>query len=193
MWGPDLSKDGYVRFAYFDPIVERGARALGIEGGANALMRGGTAGQAFEHGLQDTMNSAAAPFTTGPGAKASFIFSTGREPSISSLRNHFTGEFGPEFYPATAAASPGIPALAGRGLEAALNTNSFFQNAAAAAGIAYKVGQRPETKADAALRMLMDLAFPRLLSTAYSAQQHAEAMGREERTVEHAVARAAAK
>jgi hypothetical protein len=191
MWGPDFEKDGYVRFAYFDPIVERGARALGIEGAANALMRGGTAGQAMEHGLQDTMNSAAEPFTTGPGVKASFILATGKEPSISSLRDRYTGEFGPDFYPATETAAPGIPALAGRGLEAALNTNSFFQNAASAAGIAYRVGQRPETKADAALRMLMDLAFPRLLSTAYSAQQHREAMKREGETIDRAVERAA--
>jgi hypothetical protein len=190
MWGHDLGKDGYVRFAYFDPIVERGSRALGVEGAANALLRGGGAGQAMEHGLSDSMNSFASPVTTGPGTKAGFILATGREPGISSLRDRYTGEFGPEFYPATAAAPAGLPALAGRAAEAAINTNSFFQNASAAAGFGHKSGQKSDTKGDAALRMIMDLAFPRLLSTAYSAEQHATALEREQGAIDRAVRKA---
>lgn len=165
LFGDDPTKTAYVNLSFFSPLVSRGSRALGISGAFQARQLGGTPGQQFEYAQRDIYNSLAHPFVSGPLVRAPFVFLTGNEPQISSLRD-VTGRFGPELYPAIKKAPPGWPTLEQRGAEAVANVNPFAQTVAAGFGFGEK-GQEAnqEGKPSRWVRMVADLVAPRLLGS----------------------------
>lgn len=165
LYGPDPTKTAYVNFAFFSPLVARGSRSLGISGALETGQLGGSGGQALEYAQRDIYNSIAHPFVSGPLVRAPFVFLTGKEPQLTSFRD-MTGQFGPQFYPATVKAAPGLPSLGRRAEEALLNINPFFQAGAAVAGVGHQGEDRPNDQRPARwLRMITDVAAPRLLGS----------------------------
>ncbi len=178
LYGPDPTKDAFVSFAFFSPLVSRGSRALGISGAFGAKQLGGTPGQQFEYARKDVYNSFLHPFTSGPLVRGPFILATGDEPTISSLRD-ITGKSGLQFYPATIKAAPGLPALGRQAEEAVLNINPFAKTIAGSFGIGEKGEQMERQKQSRWLRMITDVVAPRLIGSAVDTVAAKQRMAKE--------------
>lgn len=68
MWG-DGRETGYVDFVYFNPLVARGARALGVSPAFDTAMAGGNARQIRESAATGPINALSHPFI-GPPARS---------------------------------------------------------------------------------------------------------------------------
>lgn len=180
LYGPDPTKTAYVNFAFFSPLVSRGSRALGIAGAFDTRRLGGTLGQQGEYAQRDIYNSFIHPFTSGPLVRAPFIFLTGNEPSLTSLRDT-TGRFGPQFFPATVKAAPGLSTVGRRAEEAVLNVNPFFKTAAGAFGIGEKGEQMDRQQSNRWVRMITDVVAPRLLGSSVDVVAKKQALERQQK------------
>ena len=69
MWG-EGRETGYVDFGYFNPLVARGARALGVSQSFDTAMAGGNARQIRESAATGPINAATHPFVGPTGAGA---------------------------------------------------------------------------------------------------------------------------
>lgn len=177
IWG-NKPRDGYINWAFFSPLPSRGGRALGIAGGYNTAIAGGTFGQILEGAEKDIMNSSLHPLASGPAFKAGFVLATGMDPYISGLRDRQTGERTVKFMPAIAKLPAGVPTIAARLGEAMLNVNSFYQNGAAAFGLGEK-SARQEDQGDRWLRSITDVVAPRLLGQTYDVEATRRALATE--------------
>ena len=155
LFGPGTDT-GYVNLALFNPILMRGARALGLSGAYNARAIGGDASRMIESAIKDMGNSVIEPATTGPIVKAGTILATGNEPYVTSV-NPF------RMMPATDPKKHGAAMLAERSKEAVLNMNNFFQNLGASTGFGHRADEIA-TKGDRWLKMVTAIALPRLFS-----------------------------
>jgi hypothetical protein len=155
LFGPGTDT-GYVNLALFNPILTRGARALGLSGAYNERAIGGDTSRMIESAIKDMGNSVIEPATTGPIVKAGTILATGNEPYVTSV-NPF------RMMPATDPKKHGAAMLAERGKEAVLNMNNFFQNLGAATGFGHRADEIA-TKGDRWLKMVTAIALPRLFS-----------------------------
>lgn len=193
LYGPDPTKTAYVNFAFFSPVVSRGARGLGLTGAFETRQLGGSTGQQIEYAQRDILNAFSHPFTSGPLVRAPFIFATGREPSLTGLRDT-TGQFGPQFFPATIKAAPGLPALRQRAQEAILNINPIVQGGAAMASIGREADldrKREGEQPSRWVRMITDIAAPRLLGGSVDNLAKRERLARERQAAESQPAPAA--
>lgn len=191
LYGTDPTKTAYVNFSFFSPLVSRGSRALGLSGAFETAQLGGSRGQQFEYAQRDIMNSFAHPFTSGPLVRAPFVFVTGKEPSLTGFRD-ITGEYGPQFFPATVKAAPGMPALKQRAIEAILNVNPFFQSGAALAGVGKEGEQKPSDEKPARwVRMISDVVAPRLIGSSVDTLAKRERLAKERKAAESTPAPAA--
>ena len=165
IYGPG-DRTAYVGFGFFNPIVERGARTLGVRGTYDVGMLTRRPGQAAEHGEKDVLNSLIHPFTSGPAFSGLAVMATGREPRLTGLRDPISGRLGPQFPSATSRAAPGLPTATARVQEGVLNMNSFFQDIAAGVGFGHQAqyNERMQgTAGEKALRMTLNIAAPRLI------------------------------
>jgi len=161
LWGPGR-KTGYVNFGFFSPLVQRGARALGITGMFDTLAAGGSVGQGFEAALTGAINAAIHPIM-GPPAKALWIGLTGTEPMLTGLRND-RAEYAPQFLPHLKKAPYGLPTVKTRALGALYSLNGFFADLANATGLGSGVLREADEKGNHWLKMVLDLAAPQLIS-----------------------------
>ena len=157
LWGKG-PETGYVNFTFFNPLVGRGARALGIKGAADEAMEGGTWWQDLEAAQRDMMNSYAHPWL-GPIPRAVFVGLTGDEPYLTNLRDD-RARFAPQLMPAVRNPGEGNSLLK-RGRAAAGELNSFFANVGANSGLG-ETNKRDTT--DHWMRMAADLALPGLVA-----------------------------
>lgn len=149
MWGTG-PEQGYLNFGFFNPLIGRGARALGVSGAYEAHVLGGTKEQMADAAERDVINSFSHPIM-GPIAKALFTGATGNEPYLTGLRDD-RGKMAPQFWNVTH--SGGVAARAGA---AGKELNSFYGNLGAATGM---LSAERETKGNQWLRMAVDLALP---------------------------------
>lgn len=177
LFGPDPTKDAFVNLAFFSPITSRGSRAIGVAGAHDTKMLGGTPGQQFEYARRDIYNSFMHPIVSGPIVSGPFIFLTGNEPSLTGLRD-ITGRFGPQFFPATLKAAPGLPTLARQAEEALLNINPFAKTVAGGFGIGEK-GEQMEHRQANWMRMVVDIVAPRLLGSSVDTVKAQQRIGKE--------------
>jgi hypothetical protein len=157
LWGKD-NKTGYINFSFFNPLVGRGARALGITGAANNAEQGGKWWQQLESAEKDMVNSYAHPFL-GPLPRAAVVGLTGVEPYLTGLRDD-RAQLSPQFYPSIRGGGSSVPKRIGA---AAAELNAFYGNVGAA------VGGFNESRNDTSnkwARMIMDLAVPGLVGYA---------------------------
>ena len=161
LWG-DGPEDGYINFAFFNPMVGRGTRALGIDGAYNTWKAGGNAGQIRESAMTGTLNALAQP-VTGPGARAGFAAVTGDSPYLTGLRDR-EAKPGPQLLPASKEvdAAPHVGA-------AVRQMNSLYANIGSATGFG-KLDPEYEPKGDRWLKMVTDLAVPQLVGAASNAK-----------------------
>lgn len=178
LYGPDPTKTGYVNLSFFSPLVSRGGRTAGLSGAFETRRLGGSKGQQLEYAQRDILNSFTHPFTSGPLVRAPFVFLTGNEPSLTSMRD-ITGRFGPQFFPATVKAAPGVPTLAARGEEAIFNINPFFKTAAGGLGIGSEADRMQKQQANRWVRMASDLVAPRLIGGTVDVLAKKERIARE--------------
>src|SRR6185503_7681761 len=107
-----------------------------------------------------------------------FVFVSGQEPSLTSMRD-VTGQFKPQFYPATRKAAPGLPTLGKRAEEAAFNINPFFQTIGGGLGFGEEAERMKQQQASRWLRMVTDLVAPRLIGSAVDVVAKKERIARE--------------
>lgn len=157
LWGKG-PETGYVNFSFFNPLVGRGARALGIKGAADTAMQGGKWWQDLEAAQRDVMNSYAHPWL-GPIPRAAFVGLTGDEPYLTGLRDD-RAKFNPQLMPAVRNPGQGSSVLKRAGA-AAKELNSFYGNVAANSGLG-ETNNRDST--DHWARMVFDLALPGLVA-----------------------------
>lgn len=175
-WGPG-PEPGYINLGFFNPLINRGGRAMGIPGAFEAHVLHGNAGQIEEAALKDMLNAFAQPFE-GPSFKAAFVGLTGQEPYITGLRDR-QGNVGPQLFPMIPKGTkPGLPqhftkkAFADstdvqKAIAAAREINSFY--GAGIEGLGQStgfIGQDQGKKGNHFVRMMTDYAFPGLVGNA---------------------------
>ena len=162
LWGDKYEETAYIGLGFFDPIPERGGRALGIQGFANTLAAGGTMGQAVEYGLKDAWNSAAHPVVSGPMIQGTSVALTGKVPYISQVRDFKTGEFNPDAMTVVNKREPGWPQISENLTQGIFHTNSFVQNIAVSVGLIEEPEWMHRNEA-VWLRSITDIVLPRFV------------------------------
>lgn len=181
LFGPDKTRTAYFDFSFFSPIVSRGSRAIGVAGAFEARALGGTPGQMSEYAQRDIYNSLLHPFASGPLVRTPFIFLTGKEPSLASLRD-VTGNAALEFYPATIKAEPGLATWKERTKEALFNVNPFAKSIAGAAGVGEQAERNKNQQITGwarILRMATDVVAPRLIGNTVDVVQQEARMAKQ--------------
>ncbi len=156
LWGRG-SDTGYVNFGFFNPLLQRGGRLMGVPGAFETHQLGGNAGQMTEAVQRDFLNALAQP-GMGPIPRAAFVGLTGQEPYLTGLRDR-TGRLGPQFFPAIPPRTK-APAIGARAAAAAGEVNAFYKKVGVATGM---LPEGREDKANQWLRMITDLAAPGLV------------------------------
>jgi hypothetical protein len=181
LWGngPEI---GYLGVYSFNPLIMRGARALGIPGAYETMVLGGTPGQASEAAAKDILNTISHPFL-GPEPRAAWTFTTGREAYLTSLRDK-SGQIEPSFLPAVPQyTKPGLPSLGQRTLAAAMELNAFSASLGDMAGI--RGDQKPDKGRSAALNDVLNMSVigTGLINTATNPYARATAIHQQERNI----------
>jgi hypothetical protein len=151
----------YVNFAFFNPLLSRGANTLGVSGAFEARQLGGSADQMAEAAVRWSANSLLHPLASGPLFRAGMIGATGYEPYLTdasppALMQATRRRHMPSKRPFSFAEQTGMNVA-----EGALSVNNFLQNVASKVGLGYKGDQEAE-KGNRYLRMMTDLVLPRL-------------------------------
>jgi ddrB-like ParB superfamily domain len=178
MWG-DGPETGYVDFGFFNPLVARGARALGVSQSFDTARAGGNARQIREAAATGPINAVTHPFL-GPPARALFVGVTGQSPWLSGLRDR-EGRPGLQLLPADTKASS-FPHLG-----AALREVSGVQGRLGEATGFLPATGMPE-RGNPYFRMVADLALPGLFAQASNVPGKAAALARERKSVDKAAA-----
>ena len=132
IWG-NGPETGYIGLQFFNPLVARGARTLGIPAAYDTMLRSGTTGQAFERAQMQVFNSLAHPIE-GPPLRAAFILGLGVEGQLADVRDR-SGNIAPQFYSIIPkGTAPGLSTLGKKGL-ALLSLNNFYNNLGEATGM----------------------------------------------------------
>jgi hypothetical protein len=145
---------------FFNPLVARGARAMGIPRAFETWRRGGTAGQDFEAAQRDMINTWTSP-VFGPPARFATIMTLGTEPYIADFRDKY-GNWAPRGIPAIPPTTKPGYSLGERALAASLGLNAFYNNVGEATGALNPM----KTKGAEAFRMFTDLIAPNLIQPA---------------------------
>jgi len=173
----------YVNLGFFSPLLERGARGLGISGAYNEGILGGNSTQMAEAGLTDVMNTALHPIASSPTTKAAFVAATGKEMQIKSLRKD--GESNLQMWETPIPKDSGV----GRKLfEGALDLNPFVGNIFHTFGVnrdPAKPSQLAKDELGFILRTTTDIALPRLVKGPSDRSKARAAIQKERRLMEY--------
>lgn len=154
LWGKN-NKIGYINFGFFNPIVSRGARALGIQNAFNEHAARGTPGQSLEAAGTEATQGLIQPFL-GPIPRAAWVGITGKQPSLLSMRDR-QGHVSPQFMPAIPEKTkPGLPSMGRRAVASVAQLNAFAENLGEATGM---LNDEKGDNGNKWLRMLIDM-FP---------------------------------
>ena len=169
----------YISLAFFNPLVMRGARAMGIPGAYETKQLGGSAGQMTEASGRDFLNAIVQP-AMGPVPRALFVGITGQEPYLTNLRDR-EGRLGPQFFPAIPPRTP-APAIGARAAAAIGEANALFKNLGESTGFIppgyespFKVHQKGvhPPDGDDIMKMIIDLGAPGLIPVPSNAERKA--------------------
>lgn len=189
-------KIAYVSVGFFSPLIERGLRSTGITAAVNARIAHATRGQASEEWEREVVNSAIQPFVSGPATHMAFTFTTTKEPYITGLRD-LTGQRSVNLLPAMKTKEPGAATLKTRTVETVASLNSFYGDLASHIGFV----QRPldlnteyapkdaEGQPNPFLRMIVDLAAPRLVKGPFNVRKQQQKFEKQEKAIKSAVRR----
>jgi len=133
LWGkgPEV---GYVNVYAFNPLIRRGAMALGVPGAYQTLMERGTGGQAREAGMRDIVNTFSHP-VLGPLPRAAVTATLSKEPYLTGFRDR-SGKLAPELMSAIPDKTPaGWPTTWRTALAAAAQLNAFANSIGDIAGL----------------------------------------------------------
>jgi DNA topoisomerase-1 len=181
----DNDKTAYVGMGFFSPLVERGARALGISGAYDTAMRGGSKTQMMEAGVKDAANTAIHPFTTGPALHASFIAVTGSEPQLQSMRD-VTGKFSPTLRSAHVQQAKSGAGQIGRNLLAGgIAVNPFVHSITHNLGFNEQPAKdEDEDNGNVWLQTIMSLGLPRLTKGTSDIPKIDKSISKQEKAIE---------
>lgn len=154
----------YLDFAFFDPLVMRGARAMGIPGFVETRLQHGSFGQQLDAVQRDILNALVHP-AAGPAVRSSVVLGFGIKPYLLDYydaRGRISPTLMPAIPPRTKA---GLPVLGKRAAAALLELNATADSAAEAMGLAGPYsGQHGEP--NRWLRMILDYTFPGAIANA---------------------------
>jgi hypothetical protein len=176
---------GNIGMGFANPLMVRGARALGIRGGYNALKAGGTIGQAIEHGEVDALNSVISPVTSSPILNVGATAFTGSSFYIHSMRDPY-GSPGVQTYKTVKKYAPGYQQLANFG-QAAINLNPFM--ARVVEGFGYSMeptfkNTEHDTRTQKILAGIIGMIAPRFLTPPHNTAREEHNMIKEEKLAE---------
>jgi|GEM_PF-1140214 len=175
MWGAG-NDVGYLNFGFFNPIVTRGARALGLQEAFNTQALGGNLDQALEAAVRGAINTFAHP-ALGPIPRATWTALSGTRPYLTGYRD-ITGSISPQFYRVIPRdTKPGRQTFGRMLLAGTSEVNPFYQSLAEATGL---VGADRENRGNAYLRMILDLTAPGLVGEASKWEVRAETLRRQQ-------------
>jgi hypothetical protein len=175
MWGPG-NEVGYLNFGFFNPIVTRGARALGLQEAFNTKALGGNLDQALEAAVRGAINTFAHP-ALGPIPRATWTALSGTRPYLTGYRD-ITGSISPQFYRVIPRdTKPGRQTFGRMLLAGTSEVNPFYQSLAEATGL---VGADRENRGNAYLRMILDLTAPGLVGEASKWEVRAETLRKQQ-------------
>jgi hypothetical protein len=190
----------YIDLSYFNPLVGRGARALGIRGAYDTAQDepGGVLGQhnsiqqgqILDSGFKDIVNTGAHPFISGPATRGAFIGATGSEPFYTGDRD-VTGGRGPQFLNVSPERGGGMAQKVENVKQGALRTNSALGNLAEAVGFLEKPSwqEKPkpgEKEADLDTKILggvLAIAFPGLIPPQEDQASKSRTLAKSARTI----------
>jgi hypothetical protein len=157
LWGNNQDV-GYLNLYAFNPLMRRGAMALGIPGAYETLILGGSAGQAAEAAEKDAMNTLMHPFA-GPIPRAAFTGAFGKELYLTALRDR-AGKLGPSFMPAIPdKTKPGLPTIWRQALASAEELNAFGRTMADIAGINKDAAAKKKDEGNALLLWILNMSL----------------------------------
>jgi uncharacterized protein YegP (UPF0339 family) len=154
--------DVSVNLGFFNPLLERGARGLGISGAYNTGMLGGSKTQMLESGMTDALNTAIHPVSTSPTSRAAFEAITGNEMSLKGVRDD-QGKSSAQFWPLQIPKGSGIGRKA---LEGGLDLNPFVGAIAHGLGVnrdAKDPNKLTQSEGNVLLQTLVNIGMPRLI------------------------------
>ncbi len=176
---------GNMGMGFVNPLMVRGARALGIRGGYNALKAGGTIGQAVEHGYIDAFNSAISPVTSSPILNVGATALTGSSFYIHSMRDTY-GSPGVQTYKTVKRYPAGTQQLANFG-QAAINLNPFMTKVVDYFGYSMEPvfkNEEHDTKTQKVLSAIIGMVAPRFLTPPHNTAREERNMIKEEKLTE---------
>jgi hypothetical protein len=154
--------DVSVNLGFFNPLLERGARGLGISGAYNTGVLGGNKTQMLESGLTDALNTAIHPVSTSPTTRAAFEAVTGNEMSLKGLRDD-EGKSSAQFWPLQIPKGSGIGRKA---FEGALDLNPAVGSILHSFGVnrdPKDVNKLTPSEGNMLLQTLVNIGLPRLV------------------------------
>jgi hypothetical protein len=169
LWG-DSSKTAYVNlFGWSNPLVQRGASALGIKGGVDTLLAGGSPGQAIEKAKLGPINAGLHLMFSAPAAHALAVGATGNDLYMTADRDSLTGQPGMQFLKAVPKDTPAGQTLTNIRYGAA-HVNPFIKMLLEKSGAIedpfHNAKESSDAEADPWIRMAFDLGVPRLIGRA---------------------------
>lgn len=176
---------GNMGMGFANPLMVRGARALGIRGGYNALKAGGTIGQAIEHGQIDAFNSVISPVTSSPILNFGATALTGSSFYIHSMRDPY-GNPGVQTYKTVKKYPGGYQQLANVG-QAMINLNPAMAKIVDISGYSMQPvfkNEEHDTWVQKTLSGVIGLVAPRFLTPPHNTAREERNMIKEEKLTE---------
>jgi len=168
---------GYLSVSLFNPLVVRGARALGLTGAFETRQLGGSLGQQLEAAQRDAINSLVHP-AAGPVPRSAFAGVYGIETYLTGFREP-SGRWKPQWFPAfEPKTGAGLPAMAERMRAASEQLNPFFGNLGEALGesTGFLAPVEKQSQGNRYLRQTLDLVAPGLVVNASNPFGRAEVL-----------------
>jgi N12 class adenine-specific DNA methylase len=182
LWG-DGPETGYLSFNAFNPLVGRGARALGLTGAFETRQLGGNFGQQLEAAQRDSLNALVHP-GLGPVPRSVFTGVFLKETYLTSFRDQ-AGRLNPQFFPSVDPNTPaGWPTMGARMRAAGMELNSFFGDVGQTLGESTGFLDPAEkySQGNKYLRQSLDLFAPGLVARASNQDRRAKALERQRTT-----------
>lgn len=176
---------GNMGMGLVNPLMVRGARALGIRGAFNTLQEGGTIGQAIEHGETDALNSVISPVTSSPILNFASTAVAGSSFYIHGMRDTY-GNYAPQTYKTVKKYPGGRQQLANLG-QATLNLNPAVAKIAEGFGYTFEPtfkNEEHDTRTQKVLSSIIGLIAPRFLTPPHNTAREERNIVKEEKLTE---------
>jgi hypothetical protein len=152
-----------INMGFFNPNMERGSRALGINSMYDSYQQGADAGQILDAVKKDQINSFLTPLVSAPSIKFASTLLFGRSPYITALRDFNSGSNNPQFAQTVKTMDNSLKQFGANVAQGLMDINPLIGQLAESQGFSFKPKYQEEDKdAIRSLNMAVNIVFPRL-------------------------------